>query len=98
MRSSTQEWIPVYSSRTTRHRAEKTRIHRWSTRAFDKEDYKGRNVVERNFNTIKQWRALATRCDKLALTYRGGAVLRAISIWLAVLGDTHLGVLMRFVL
>jgi len=37
--------------------------------AFDKEDYKGRNVVERNFNTFKQWHALATRYDKLALTY-----------------------------
>jgi putative transposase len=56
--------------------------------AFDKEDYKGRNVVERNFNVFKQWRALATRYDKLALTYRGGAVLRAISIWLTALGDT----------
>lgn len=56
--------------------------------AFDKEDYKGRNVVERNFNTFKQWRALATRYDKLAITYRGGAVLRAISIWLTALGDT----------
>ena len=55
---------------------------------FDKEDYKGRNVVERNFNTFKQWRGLATRYDKLALTYRGGAVLRAVSIWLATLGDT----------
>ena len=31
--------------------------------AFDKEDYKRRNVVERNFNTFKQWRALATRYD-----------------------------------
>lgn len=56
--------------------------------AFNKEDYKGRNVVERNFNTYKQWRALATRYDKLALTYRGGAVLRAASIWLTALGDT----------
>jgi transposase len=53
---------------------------------FDKEDYKGRNVVERNFNTFKQWRGLATRYDKLALTYRSGAVLRAVSIWLATLG------------
>ncbi|MBT2565230.1 transposase [Arthrobacter sp. ISL-85] len=44
---------------------------------FDQEDYKGRNVVERYFNTFKQWRALATRYDKLALTYKGGAVLRA---------------------
>jgi hypothetical protein len=40
------------------------------------------NTVERSFNTTKQWRALATRYDKLALTYRGGAVLRAITIWL----------------
>ena len=56
--------------------------------AFDKEDYKGRNVVERNFNTFKQCRALATRYDKLALTYRGGAVLRAVHIRLTALGDT----------
>lgn len=56
--------------------------------AFDSEDYKGRNVVERSFNLFKQWRGLATRYDKLALTYRGGAVLRAITIWLkALLGD-----------
>ena len=56
--------------------------------SFDPEDYKGRNVVERSFNVFKQWRGLATRYDKLALTYRGGAVLRAITIWLkALLGD-----------
>src|SRR5450756_1802802 len=50
--------------------------------AFDSELYKGRNVVERSFNTVKQWRALATRYDKLAIVYRGAAVLRAITIWL----------------
>ena len=60
--------------------------------AFDKEDYKGRNVVERNFNIFKQWPALATRCDKLALTYCGGAVLRPISIWLTALGEHALDV------
>jgi putative transposase len=32
--------------------------------AFDKEDYKGRNVVERNFNIFKQWRALATHLPR----------------------------------
>jgi len=37
-------------------------------------------VVERSFNTAKQWRALATRYDKLAIVYRGSAVLRAITI------------------
>ena len=50
--------------------------------AFDPETYRGRNVVERSFNTVKQWRALATRYDKLAIVYRGAAVLRAITIWL----------------
>lgn len=49
---------------------------------FDPDRYKGRNVVERSFNIFKQWRGLATRYDKLALTYRGGVVLRAITIWL----------------
>lgn len=56
--------------------------------AFDAADYKGRNVVERGFNTVKQWRGLATRYDKLALVYRGAAVLRAITLWLKRLGDT----------
>jgi len=56
--------------------------------AFDSEDYKGRNVVERNFNDVKQWRGLATRYDKLAIVYRGAAVLRAITLWLPHLSDT----------
>lgn len=56
--------------------------------AFDAQDYKGRNVVERNFNTVKQWRGLATRYDKLAIVYRGAAVLRAITLWLPHLSDT----------
>jgi len=49
---------------------------------FDAEAYRGRNVVERSCNTVKQWRALATRYDKLAIVYRRAAVLRAITIWL----------------
>lgn len=44
--------------------------------------YKGRNVVERHFNLAKQWRAIATRYDKLAITYRATAVLCAITSWL----------------
>lgn len=48
---------------------------------FDADKYKGRNVVERSFNAVKQWRGLATRYDKLALTYRAGAILRAVFLW-----------------
>ena len=49
---------------------------------FDKTSYRNRNVVERSFSDHKQWRGLATRYDKLATTYRGAVVLRAIVIWL----------------
>ena len=56
--------------------------------AFDTEDYKGRNVIERSFNVVKQWRGLATRYDKLAIVYRAAAILRAITIWLPYLSDT----------
>ena len=55
---------------------------------FDSLAYKGRNVIERSFNTLKQWRGLATRYDKLAIVYRGGAVLSAIVVWVHELGDT----------
>lgn len=54
---------------------------------FDFAKYKGRNVVERSFCTIKQWRALATRYDKLALTYRAGVMLSAVCTWLRYLAD-----------
>ena len=46
--------------------------------AFDAHAYKRRNVVERHFNTVKQWRGMATRYDKLAITYRAAWVIGAI--------------------
>lgn len=49
---------------------------------FDRETYKQRNVVERSFNLLKQWRGLATRYDKHATICRAGAVLAAIITWL----------------
>jgi transposase len=49
--------------------------------------YKGRNVIERRFCHLKQWRGLATRYDKLALTYRAAAVLNAMIAWTRRLSD-----------
>ncbi len=49
---------------------------------FNAEDYKNRNVVERGFNSLKNWRGLATRYDKYAITFRGSMVLAAIVLWL----------------
>lgn len=58
---------------------------------YDKEAYKRRNVVERSFNALKQWRGMATRYDKLALTYRSAVVLHAVVIWSAALEKSRLG-------
>ena len=41
-------------------------------------DALGLLLSPRSFNRIKDWRGLATRYDELAITYRGGVVLRAI--------------------
>lgn len=48
--------------------------------AFDPLIYRDRNVVERGYNRLKQWRGIATRYDKYALTYGGGVLLAAIVI------------------
>jgi putative transposase len=42
---------------------------------FDPRRYAQRNTVERGFGRLKQWRGIATRYDKYALTYLGGALL-----------------------
>jgi transposase len=55
---------------------------------YDKEAHKRRNVVERSFNTMKQWRGLATHDDKLAQTYRSAAVPQSVVIWATTGGDT----------
>ena len=44
---------------------------------FDAQDYKLRNAVERGYARLKQWRAIATRYDKHALTFLGGVHLAA---------------------
>jgi transposase len=49
---------------------------------FDAELYRQRNVVERCFNRLKQWRALATRYAKRAALYRSSLLLIAALIWL----------------
>ena len=55
---------------------------------LDTDLYRGRNVVERSFALVKQWRGLATRYDKLAITYRAATVLSACLVWTRRLGDT----------
>lgn len=58
--------------------------------AFDRELYKARNVVERCFNRLKQFRAIATRFDKLATRYRAQLHLAALILWLREPRKDHL--------
>lgn len=50
--------------------------------SFDHELYKARNVVERCFARLKQFRAFATRFDELADRYRAGIHLASLILWL----------------
>jgi len=50
--------------------------------AFDPVIYKRRNVVERCFNRFKQYRAIATRYDKTALSFRAMIDLATLMMWL----------------
>jgi transposase len=47
---------------------------------LERQTYRERDVVERSFALIKQWRGLATGYDKLAITYRA-AVVRSRIVW-----------------
>ncbi|WP_234331366.1 IS5 family transposase [Streptomyces mediolani] len=49
--------------------------------AFDREVYKHRNVVERCFNRLKQWRGIATRYDKTAESYEAAVTLASLLMW-----------------
>jgi len=56
---------------------------------FDADLYAERNVVERCFNRLKQFRALATRYAKRVAYYRSEIIIAAIVLWLrADLQDT----------
>ena len=60
------------------NKSNRIRIHR-----FDKRAYKGRNVIERCFCRLKDFRRIATRYDKLATNYLSGVYLAAlVAYWL----------------
>ena len=86
MRWSTARGVKVVIPDKTDHRANRKNKGSRDGRpvVFDAEDYKNRDVVERAFNKLKNWRGLATRYDKHALIYRGGMVLASIILWLTV--------------
>jgi transposase len=59
------------------------RKHRIQPRDYDRHLYKDRNLVERFFNRIKQFRRIATRYEKLAPNFLSMIQLVCAYIWLA---------------
>ncbi|WP_419534572.1 IS5 family transposase [Endozoicomonas sp.] len=57
--------------------------NRLNQRAYDKEVYKERNLVERLFQKLKNFRRVATRYERLARNYMGMLQIAAVMIWLA---------------
>ena len=58
------------------------RSNRKAPQDYDKALYKDRNLIERFFNKLKQFRRVATRYDKLLANYEGFVQLAAIAILL----------------
>ena len=48
---------------------------------FDEVAYRQRNLIERMFCRLKDWRRIATRYDKLAATFAAAIMLAAVVIW-----------------
>lgn len=61
---------------------QRRRRHGGRPPAFDPIAYKGRNVVERSINRLKDFRAVATRYDKRGYHYLAGVFLASIVMWL----------------
>ncbi|CAL9351118.1 IS5 family transposase ISBli8 [Streptomyces sp. enrichment culture] len=49
---------------------------------FNRSVYRRRNVVERCFNRLKQWRGLATRHDKTRESYQAAVTIASILLWI----------------
>jgi transposase len=59
------------------------RSNRLHPRTFDRHIYKDRNLIERFFGRIKQFRRIATRYDKLAKSFLSFVHLACTLVWLA---------------
>ena len=58
------------------------KANRKEQREFDRHQYRNRNVIERFFASLKQFRRVATRYDKLASRFGSFVALAASLLWL----------------
>jgi transposase len=70
IKRGTKPVIPNKANRVVRH-------------PFDRRTYKGRNVIERSFCRLKDFRRVATRYDKLARNFMAAVQLAAlVAYWI----------------
>ena len=48
---------------------------------FDETAYRQRNLIERMFCRLKDWRRIATRYDKLAANFAAAVMIAAVILW-----------------
>jgi transposase len=58
------------------------RSNRKNPREYDRHTYKERHLVECFFNKIKKYRRVATRYEKLAITYLAMVTIASVFVWL----------------
>ena len=59
-----------------------TKSNRRISIPHDRAKYRWRNLVERLFNKLKNWRRVATRYDKTKESYLGFVALASIKLWI----------------
>ena len=60
-------WLPVVDEADQQDHRQRRESKGGRRPKFDAKKYRGRNVVERGYSRLKQWRRLAKRYDKLAI-------------------------------
>lgn len=59
-----------------------SKSNRKQPRGFDREVYKRRNLIERMFNKLKNWRRIATRYDKTATSFLVFIMIASAKFWM----------------
>lgn len=64
------------------------KVNRRNPAPHDRTKYKWRNLIERLFNKLKNWRRVATRYDKTKESYLGFVALASVKLWIPFVHET----------
>ena len=64
------------------------KVNRRNPTAHDRAKYNWRNLIERLFNKLKNWRRVATRYDKTKEFYLGFVALAPLELWIPFVHET----------